>query len=233
MVGYSPDHPAGTYRMYDPSTNGIHITRDVTWLRRKYYPENTLLEAGEGVIMSLKQNSDNQPTHQPVVATDNPLSTDVEAQGMDSGDKDVGDQEADDAAGEEADDEAGEEVGEAITTRSGRIVRLPEYIRENYETANMGADDYKIELTPAEEKYYAAMHMEVGFSCVDRDGVEAAMVGAGVGEGFANTNELHTIKFADAMASAEKPFWQKAIDDEYDNLSSYGVFKPVATNSIP
>jgi hypothetical protein len=94
----------------------------------------------------------------------------------------------------------------------------------------MGADDYMIELTLAKEKYYAAMHMEVGFSFVDRDGVEAAVVGAGVG---ANTNELRTIKFADAMAWVEKPFWLKAIDEEYENLSSYGVFKTVATNSIP
>jgi hypothetical protein len=36
-----------------------------------------------------------QPTHQPVVATENSLSTDDEAQGMDSGDKYVGDQRGD------------------------------------------------------------------------------------------------------------------------------------------
>jgi hypothetical protein len=241
MVGYSPDHSAGTYRMFDPNTNGIHITRDVTWLRRKFYQDNTLLEAGEGVVMSLEHNTDNnnnnnQPSHQPIKT---PLSTDDEEDldrenkdGEAMGDNEAG-EEADDDAGEEVDKEAAEELGDAMTTRSGRIARLPACISENYETANTGADDYKIELTPAEEKHYTAMQMEVGFSCVDRNGVEAAMVGAGVGEGFASTNELHTIKYADAMASTEKPFWLKAIDEEYKNLSSYGGFKPVATNSIP
>jgi hypothetical protein len=29
-LGYTPDHPASTYCMYDHDTNGIHNTRDVT-----------------------------------------------------------------------------------------------------------------------------------------------------------------------------------------------------------
>jgi hypothetical protein len=30
MIGYSPEHPASTFRMFDPSTKGVHVTRDVT-----------------------------------------------------------------------------------------------------------------------------------------------------------------------------------------------------------
>jgi hypothetical protein len=41
--------------------------------------------------------------------------------------------------------------------------------------------------------------LEFGFPCVD--GVEIAMVGAGISGGFINTNELHTIKDEDAMSS--------------------------------
>jgi hypothetical protein len=37
FVGYSKNHPGDTYRMYDPSTGGIHDSRDVIWLRRMYY----------------------------------------------------------------------------------------------------------------------------------------------------------------------------------------------------
>jgi hypothetical protein len=40
--------------MFDPVTNGIHVTRDVTWLRRKFYPDSRVLEAGEVVVMSLE-----------------------------------------------------------------------------------------------------------------------------------------------------------------------------------
>jgi hypothetical protein len=87
--------------------------------------------------MLLKHNSDNQPTHQPVVATENPLSTDDEVQGVDNGDKDVGDQgvdadaaigEADDAAGEEADDEAGEESCDSPNV-SARTMRPQTWVR--------------------------------------------------------------------------------------------------------
>jgi hypothetical protein len=54
MIGYSPDHPTGTYCMFDPCTKGVHLTRDVTWLRRKFF-SRTLLDAGEGVVMLLEQ----------------------------------------------------------------------------------------------------------------------------------------------------------------------------------
>ena len=37
MVGYSLKHPADCYRMWDPATNGVHLTRDVIWLRRMFY----------------------------------------------------------------------------------------------------------------------------------------------------------------------------------------------------
>jgi hypothetical protein len=36
-IGYSPKHPAGTYRMIDPSTKVVHMTRDVTWLHRMFF----------------------------------------------------------------------------------------------------------------------------------------------------------------------------------------------------
>jgi hypothetical protein len=49
LIGYSPEHPAGTYPMFDPSTKGVHMTRDVTWLRRMFYPPPKL-EVGEGII---------------------------------------------------------------------------------------------------------------------------------------------------------------------------------------
>jgi hypothetical protein len=45
FIGYSRQHPSGTYRIWNPVTNGVHTTRDVTWLHRTYFPK---LEAGEG-----------------------------------------------------------------------------------------------------------------------------------------------------------------------------------------
>jgi hypothetical protein len=37
FVGYSKDHPGDTYRMFNPTTGGIHDTRDLIWLRRMFY----------------------------------------------------------------------------------------------------------------------------------------------------------------------------------------------------
>ena len=37
FVGYADEHPSDCYRMWNPETNGIHVTRDVTWLKRMYY----------------------------------------------------------------------------------------------------------------------------------------------------------------------------------------------------
>jgi hypothetical protein len=87
-------------------------------------------------------------------------------------------------------------------------------------------------LTSAEEKYYAAMAtMEFGFPSVD--GIESAMVGAGIGSGYVNTNELHTIKFEEDMVSKEKPLWVKAVEEEFSNMTDHGVFQAVEKSKLP
>jgi hypothetical protein len=59
------------------------------------------------------------------------------------------------------------------------------------------------------------------------------MFGARIGGGFINTNELHTIKYEDAMSSKERPSWIKAIEEEFDNMTDHGVFEPVEKSMIP
>jgi hypothetical protein len=36
--------------MFDPNTNGVHLSRDVSWMRRKIYP--SLLAAGESEVIT-------------------------------------------------------------------------------------------------------------------------------------------------------------------------------------
>jgi hypothetical protein len=87
-------------------------------------------------------------------------------------------------------------------------------------------------LTSAEEKYYATMAtMEFGFPCVD--GAEDAMVGAGIGGGYVNSNKLHTIKYKEAMSSKERPLWIKAIKEEFSNMTDHGVFEAVEKSKLP
>ena len=37
FVGYALGHATGVYRMWNPNTNRVLETRDVTWLKRMYY----------------------------------------------------------------------------------------------------------------------------------------------------------------------------------------------------
>ena len=39
LAGYAINHASGVYRMWDAETNGVHITRDVLWLRRMFYQQ--------------------------------------------------------------------------------------------------------------------------------------------------------------------------------------------------
>ena len=37
FVGYALNHDGDCYRMWDPRTEGVHVTRDVIWLKRMFY----------------------------------------------------------------------------------------------------------------------------------------------------------------------------------------------------
>jgi hypothetical protein len=73
--------------------------------------------------------------------------------------------------------------------------------------------------------------LEYGFPCVD--GVEIAMVGAGIGGGFANTNELHTVKHDGAMSSKEGALWIKPVEEEFSSMTDHGVFEVVEKSKVP
>ena len=37
FVGYALNHDGDCYRMYDPLTKRVHVTRDIKWLHRMYF----------------------------------------------------------------------------------------------------------------------------------------------------------------------------------------------------
>jgi hypothetical protein len=37
FVGYADDHTGNCYRMYNPVTSGVNVTRDIIWLGRMYF----------------------------------------------------------------------------------------------------------------------------------------------------------------------------------------------------
>jgi hypothetical protein len=111
-------------------------------------------------------------------------------------------------------------------TRSGRVSRPPPRLFETatrmaQEMSDKGAD-YKCELTPAEDQYYEAM----------RELNEMALIGAGIGRGFVNTEELHIMNYNEAIKS-EKEKWDYAVKEEHDRMTDNKVFQPVPINEIP
>ena len=40
MVGYALDHDGDVYRMYNPDTKRVHVTRDIKWLDRMFFCKN-------------------------------------------------------------------------------------------------------------------------------------------------------------------------------------------------
>jgi hypothetical protein len=93
-----------------------------------------------------------------------------------------------------------------------------------YEVSNT-MNDYKIELTDAERKYYSMM--ELCAQHFDLDHIEHEMVGAAIGGGFINTAELHVVTYDQALVSPEKEQWIKDIEQEHDNMKANNVWKPV------
>jgi hypothetical protein len=48
-----------------------------------------------------------------------------------------------------------------------------------------------------------------------------ACVGAGIGGGFINTNELHVMNYQEAMKTPDKAYWKAAVDEEYQRMLKY------------
>ena len=178
FVGYALDHPGDTYRMWDPNTGRVHTSRDVTWLNRMYYQKP--VAQTEISVMRFNEIDDKDKNEvEPLESLEAEEGSSI--QGSDES---------------ESDGEA-EATNAPSTTRSGRAIRAaPRLITE----AGYAAPDYDIELTLPEQHYYAAMK---DFPQGEYAPGEIACVGAGIGGGFANTMELHVMKYNQALAGSE------------------------------
>jgi hypothetical protein len=62
---------------------------------------------------------------------------------------------------------------------------------------------------------------------------EIYLVGAGMGGGFINTQELHIIKYKEVMAGADTDKWHEAVMEEQANLDKHNVFEVVPMDKVP
>ena len=58
-------------------------------------------------------------------------------------------------------------------------------------------------------------------------GTEFSLVGAGVGGGFSNTNELKVINYKEAMQSPDKAAWEEEIENKHNRFDKFSIFTVV------
>ena len=89
-------------------------------------------------------------------------------------------------------------------------------------------------MTAAETKYYEA-RKELG-CCTNDPGQqqhELGLVGAGLGEGIANTLELKVLSYDEAMERPDKPKWDESVSEEHQRMEDNGVFEAVPISQVP
>jgi hypothetical protein len=113
FVGYAKDHEGDCYQMWDPKTKRVHETRDIIWLRRRYYatkviePELAIAPAEEVAQEDDDDNDEDITDISPLIP-----------QNQSSGESDSDDDNSSD------EEDRNEHIGQ--TTRSGRNVNIPE-----------------------------------------------------------------------------------------------------------
>ena len=65
------------------------------------------------------------------------------------------------------------------------------------------------------------------------ENMELALVGAGIGGGFANTNELKVMNYKEAMQSPDRAEWEEEIESEFKWFEKFNVFTVVSYNELP
>lgn len=127
----------------------------------------------------------------------------------------------DDSSEEESEEE--NEDNAARVSSSGRQINAPARLIQEIGAA--ASNFYEVTLTDAEQAYYNAMQ-EFGPG-------EIACVGAGLGGGFADTNELRVMKYKEAMETDDVEAWLKAVEEEHDRMVKHGVFKAILKEDLP
>eukprot|EP00797_Seminavis_robusta_P025408 Sro4424_g353970.1 Retrotransposon protein (325) ;mRNA; r:373-1349 len=200
FVGYPNAHAGDCYKMWDPSTRRVHVSRDVVWLHRMYYKKTQ--KAGEGTS---NEEAIELEEDELSVIQEEPERIDGEQEEEEENGKENVEERQDETQNEEHVPDTG------VQTRSGRVVKPRDRLIETMEVGGI-ATDYEIGLTPAEERYYDAMErFPEAFG-------EVSCVGAGIGGGFTNTQELHVLDYNQAMATDDKKDWQKSVEEEYQRM---------------
>jgi hypothetical protein len=105
FVGYSPNHAGDTFWMWHPETKRVHVSRDIIWLNKMYFNQTT-----EWINVPRNNFTSNNDYDSDNVQLENEINNDK--------DEEISNE-------IEPIDENKNENNKTITTRSGRVIRLP------------------------------------------------------------------------------------------------------------
>jgi hypothetical protein len=160
----------------------------------------------------MKQMMFTKGVEDPVIEVNND-NTD-EGQGDNEKPADPGDKEDNGTVDESDDDSSDEEPVEEdepwrdVTKRSGRSVRVPLQL-----IAELGAS--ALGLTKAEENFYALLDQG---GKAEFDPEELICIGAALGGGFENTQELPVKKYKEATKGPERKKWENVVFEEHERM---------------
>jgi hypothetical protein len=130
--------------------------------------------------------------------------------------------------------------------RSGRTTKRPNRLIEEISNCTIDGtmtddgkptDDSDDGKPTDDENYYSVLseYCDIDDYADDDSATvpEYAMVGAGVGGGFVNTNELHVLNFNQAMKTNDRDEWMKAIEEEHQKMVDYNVWQVVQPGDVP
>ena len=270
FVGYSDNHDAGVYRMWNQKTGSIMVSRDVIWLKRMFFPDKkpaTNLLIGPTFCFGAGEPAGTETTvaaNQKVALEAQPLVAEEQATDIPDPDPDVNDvKEAEEdepeiVASDEPKQVPEQNASDTTTTeaveleleprRSRRIAGFEPESDTEEETkqtvqGEVGALGCDWNLSSAEANFYAKMMLASSITPQENEHQwannlehgefdEVAGVGAGVGGGFTNTNELRVMKFKEAINGPDAKHWQKAVDEEYERMVKSGVFKVIPRKEL-
>ena len=244
FIGYTYNHPGDCYKMYDPKTGRTRETRDIIWLKQMFYqqPPNQCELTTESITYDVlqeqnqdqdqDQDQDHDQVNNQAVGTQNDDmmqimddSTSIEDGESHNGTDDQTEQSNNDEQESTQDDVEGSphQPNETTTTSSGRAIQRPAWM-----------DEYEMGMTAAETIYYEAMK-ESG-CCTDdpeQQKHELWLMGAGLGEGIANTRELKVLSYDEAMEQPDKTKWDESVGEEHQRMEDNGVFEAIPITQVP
>jgi hypothetical protein len=136
FVGYSTTHAGNTYRMWDPRSRRVHITRDILWLNKMFFnqSDNVRITYTRGISRNL--DTENLEVKS-VKSDDNQNNNDNKDKSVEDLVSELFDDAINDNAGKGGRnmDKSGEQI---TTTRFGRSVRPPAKYDEHLYNVNGG-----------------------------------------------------------------------------------------------